>query len=460
MEVICTIDIAQAIGAQCRFNANIKSISTDSRTIEEGSLFVAIEGENFDGHDFIAIALRKGASAVISHKKLDFDDDKIIYVDDTVKALLSIAKMYKSKFNVKTVGVTGSVGKTTSKDFIECVVSSKYKTLKSVGNENNEIGLPKTIFKLDKTYEACVLEMGMSNFGEISELSKVSMPDIAVITNIGVCHLEYLKTRENILKAKMEICHGMKKNSPLILCVDNDLLSQVESEDYHIIKYGIENKNADICAENITEENGKTFFTVNYFGEKLSAQIPTIGTHNVQNALAAIAVGGEMDIEPKIAVKALEKYIPSGMRQKFVELDDIIIVEDCYNASPDSMKAAMKTFGEYKCSGRKIAVLGDMLELGAISEKAHSEIGDILSSNSIDEVFTYGDEMKYCTKRAYELGIPAANYDDKAELTKELIATIKKCDVIWFKGSHGMKLEEIINEIYKNYGKESTSGGK
>ncbi|MEG0900029.1 MAG: UDP-N-acetylmuramoyl-tripeptide--D-alanyl-D-alanine ligase [Oscillospiraceae bacterium] len=453
MNTIYTSEIAKAIGAKCNINEKVNAISTDSRAIEKGSAFVAIEGENFDGHNFIKSVLDNGAVCVISHKKQDFDDERILYVENTSKALLDIAKMYRNKFDVKVIGVTGSVGKTTSKDFISCVVSSKYKTLKSEGNENNEIGLPKTVFKLNESYEACVLEMGMSNFGEIEELTMVAQPNIAVITNIGVCHLEYLKTRENILKAKLEICDGMKENSPLILCADNDLLKEVNLPKFKMITYGIENSQSDILASDIVEENEQTQFKIHINENTFSAVIPTIGKHNVLNALAAIAVGREMNISIEDCISALKNYEPSGMRQNIVNINGIIIVEDCYNASPDSMKAAMKTLGEYSNDGRKIAVLADMLELGTISESEHSKIGDVLCENKIDEAFTFGEKMKFCTKRAYELGIQAMNYDTKEELTRELLDLIKVGDMVWVKGSRGMKLEEVIKDIYAKLGK-------
>ena len=455
MEKLTIAEIAKAAGGTYKNDGEILRIVSNSKEVKEGDLFVAVRGERFDGHNFIPDAVQNGCTAILSHEKDKYTNhsEKTIYVDDTKQAILDIAEYYKTKFNVKTIGVTGSVGKTTSKDFIACVMESKYKTLKSVGNENNEIGLPRTVFNMDKSCEAAVFEMGMSNFGEISKLTKVVKPDVGVITNIGECHLEYLKTRENILKAKMEICEGMKDNSPLIICGDNDLLKDVVSDRLKVIKYGIENSECDIKAENIIESERETKFDVVIEEKRYTAKIPSIGTHNVLNALAAIAVGIECDINVSESIKALENYQPSGMRQKISEINGVILVEDCYNASPTSVEAAMKTFGTMNNNGRKIAVLGDMLELGDISKEAHRNIGDILSENGIEEAFTFGKEMRACTARAYELGVQAINYDTKEELITDLLSDIKSGDAIWVKGSRGMKLEEVVEAVHQFLGK-------
>ena len=455
MEKLTIAEIAKAAGGTYKNDGEILRIVSNSKEVKEGDLFVAVRGERFDGHNFIPDAVQNGCTAILSHEKDKYTNhsEKTIYVDDTKQAILDIAEYYKTKFNVKTIGVTGSVGKTTSKDFIACVMESKYKTLKSVGNENNEIGLPRTVFNMDKSCEAAVFEMGMSNFGEISKLTKVAKPDVGVITNIGECHLEYLKTRENILKAKMEICEGMKDNSPLIICGDNDLLKDVVSDRLKVIKYGIENSECDIKAENILESERETKFDVVIEEKRYTAKIPSIGTHNVLNALAAIAVGIECDINVSESIKALENYQPSGMRQKISEINGVILVEDCYNASPTSVEAAMKTFGTMNNNGRKIAVLGDMLELGDISKEAHRNIGDVLSENGIEEAFTFGKEMRACTARAYELGVQAINYDTKEELITDLLSDIKSGDAIWVKGSRGMKLEEVVEAVHQFLGK-------
>ena len=447
-------EIARVTKGKYENDGEITRIISNSKEAKEGDLFVAIRGERFDGHNFIPDAIQNGCTAVLSHEDEKYlnHSGKTIFVEDTKQALLDIAEYYKSKFNIKAIGVTGSVGKTTSKDFIACVMESKYKTLKSVGNENNEIGLPRTVFNLDNTYEAAVFEMGMSNFGEISKLTAVVKPDVSVITNIGECHLEYLKTRENILKAKMEICEGMKDGSPLIVCGDNDLLKDVSSDRLKVIKYGIENQECYIRAENIIEDERETKFDVVIANKKYMAKIPCIGTHNVLNALAAIGAGMECGISVSESINALKNYQPSGMRQRIFEINGVILVEDCYNASPTSVAAAMKTFGQMNNSGRKIAVLGDMLELGSISKEAHRNIGDLLSENAIGEAYTFGEEMKACTARAYELGVQAINYDKKEELISELLSEIKPGDAIWVKGSRGMKLEEVVEAIHQFLG--------
>ena len=453
MKSLSIKEIAEAVKSSCDIDEEITEVITNSREAAEGKLFVAIKGDKFDGHSFIQNALDSGCTAVISEQPME--DNRVIKVDNTKQALVDIAELYKSKFNVKTVGVTGSVGKTTTKDFIACVIDSKYKTLKSLGNENNEIGLPRTVFKLDDSYESAVFEMGMSNFGEISQLTKAVKPDVGVITNIGVCHIEFLKSRENILKAKMEICDGMEEGSPLIICGDDDLLGKVTSDKFKVIKYGIHNEENDVWGFDINEGENTTTFKVKVEEEVYRSEIPTIGIHNVLNALAAIAVGREFGIQIEESIVALKSYEPSGMRQRINTVNGITVIEDCYNASPTSVKAAMETFGRMNCEGRKIAVLGDMLELGEISKEAHREIGDILSQNDISEAFTYGEEMRNCTARAYELGVQSFNYDTREELLTELLSEVEIGDAIWVKGSHGMQLEKVIEGIYEALEKQT-----
>lgn len=343
MEQITIKEIVKAIEGEYngRAEININEVSTDTRCINNECLFVALQGERFDGHEFINAAFLRGAVCCLAHKKGNYSSDNVIYVDNTEKAFLKLSSAYKEKFDLFTVGVTGSVGKTTTKDIIAAILSKKYNTIKTIGNLNNRIGLPKTIFNIDRSTKAAVLEMGMSDLGEISELSCAVRPDIAVITNIGVSHIENLKTRENILKAKLEILEGMKNTAPVVINYDNDLLSKIESLSEHkVITYGIENKKAQYRAENIIRMNYETIFDIIYPGGRIEgAIIPAIGDHNVLNALCGFAVGIELSIDPMDCISGMVDYVPSGMRQKIVDFNGIKIIEDCYNASPDSMKA-------------------------------------------------------------------------------------------------------------------------
>ncbi len=450
MEVLTTREIAMAVGGTVNEEKQVNNVCIDSRKVQMGCLFIAIKGENFDGHDFINLAVQNGAHAVMSHKNIECDVP-VIMVGDTSKALLNLAGYYRSRFDIPVVALTGSVGKTTTKEMISEVMCVKYKTLKTQGNLNNEIGLPMTLFGLDRSYSAAVIEMGMNHSGEISRLAKATRPTVGVITNVGVSHIENLGSRENILKAKLEMLDGIQWGSKIILNGDNDLLSKVENNSYNIQFFGIENPNNTVSATDIKMLDESTRFTVLYSGEKQSVNLPALGIHNVYNALAAILVGLEHDISLADCAKALENYTPSGMRQRIKKVGNITFIEDCYNSSPDSVKASLCTLKDMG-EGRKIAVLGDMLELGEFSSQAHYESGLQVAKNGVDMLFTFGEMSKQSVKSAKENGVNLAySFDDKAMLAKELADTIKDGDTVLFKASRGMLLEEIIEAIYDNF---------
>lgn len=428
----------------------IDNISIDSRAIKENTLFVAIKGERFDAHDFVADVQKNGAAAVMCHKRVECSIP-VIYVEDTSKAFLLLAKNYRKSIDgLKVIGLTGSVGKTTTKEMTYAVASSKYRTIKTQGNLNNEIGMPKTLFTLDSSTEAAVIEMGMSNFGEISRLSSACLPDIGIITNIGVSHIEYLGSRDGILKAKLEILDGMKKGSTLILNGDNDKLQTVKRDDYNVVFFGIDNEEADVRAAQIEEKNGCTEFTVCYSGSSQKVTIPTVGIHNVYDALAAFSVGLELSIEPQRIAEALSEYEPSGMRQRIKSVNGITVIEDCYNASPDSQRAALNVISSMAAE-RKIAVLGDMLELGEYSNKAHREVGEYAAEKNIDLLLCYGKEAKNIADSAKSKGVNVKHFTDKSALFTELLKELKSGDAVLFKASRGMKLEEVIEMLYKEW---------
>ncbi len=428
----------------------IDNISIDSREIKENTLFVAIKGERFDAHDFVSDVQKNGAAAVMCHKKVECSIP-VIYVEDTSKVFLLLAKNYRRSIEgLKVIGLTGSVGKTTTKEMTYAVVSSKYRTIKTQGNLNNEIGMPKTLFTLDDSTEAAVIEMGMSNFGEISRLSGACLPDIGIITNIGVSHIEYLGSRDGILKAKLEILDGMKKGSTLILNGDNDKLQTVKRDDYNIVFFGIDNEKADIRAKKIEEKNGCTEFTVCWSGGSQRVIIPTVGIHNVYDALAAFSVGLELLIEPQKIAEALSGYEPSGMRQRIKSVNGITVIEDCYNASPDSQRAALNVLSSVRAD-RKIAVLGDMLELGEYSDKAHREVGEYAAEKNINLLLCYGNEAKNIADSAKSKGVNVKHFTDKSALFTELLKELKSGDAVLFKASRGMKLEEVIEMLYKEW---------
>lgn len=450
MEKLTLQEIAGAVGGKMTvdYNTEIFSVSTDTRKIEPGSLFIPIKGERFDGHDFIEKALQLGAAAVLSERPSDCGP-KVVSVSDTRMAYLQLAGWYRRRFPVSVVGITGSVGKTTTKEMIATVLDDKYHTLKTEGNHNNEIGLPATLLELDSSYQMAVIEMGMSHFGEISRLSQCAAPNIGVITNIGVSHIENLGSREGILRAKLEILDGMDRHAPLILNADNDLLGRAAEElDREALYYGIENEIAEIRAVDIMEQKLSTEFDIVSYGKKVHAKLPTIGRHNVYNALAAFGVGLSMEIAPEKIAAALGTYMPAGMRQRIVDRHGMTLIEDCYNASPDSMRAAIDVLAGMECSGRRIAVLADMLELGEISEKAHREVGELTAKKRIDLLLCYGEYAATMAEAVRAAGLTGTcHFQTKEALISELQRQARPGDCILFKGSRGMKLEEVIEKL-------------
>lgn len=451
MEKLLLSEIAHCLNAECPKEKVITEISTDTRNLPADCLFIAIKGERFDGHTFIKQAIENGAAAAVSEYPVD--GCPCIVVQNTRTALLEIAKYYRSKFQPVLVGVTGSVGKTTTKEMIALVLSEKYNTLKTQGNLNNEIGLPKTLFNLDSSYKAAVIEMGMSNFGEIERLSNTASPTIGVITNIGYSHIENLKSQEGILKAKLEILSGMKQNAPLIVNGDDKYLAPLKNEFINsrpVYLYGIENENCDFKAKNIIEENGITRFILVYNGFETEIIIPCAGKHNVLNASAAFCVGILSGLSEKEIVSALKKYKPDGMRQNIVKKGDYTLIIDCYNASPDSMKATLNVLSDMECRGRKIAVLGDMLELGDMSEKLHRLVGKYAAHYRPDRLYCYGENAMYIAAEASEHGLASSAFhkDSKDLMAEKIKKDLKSGDIILFKASRGMKLEEVIDKIF------------
>ena len=430
-------------------DAEITNVTLDSREVNETSLFIAVKGDRFDAHDFVPDVLAKGAAAAICERKIEGAQQKrIISVPDTRLALLRLAKYYRSKFDIPVVGLTGSVGKTTTKEMVAAVLSQKYKTLATQGNFNNEIGLPKMCFKLDSSYEAAVLEMGMSGFGEISRLTDTARPTVGIITNIGVSHIEMLGSREGILKAKMEILEGMSPSAPLIINGDNDLLPKgVEGIPNPVVVCGISCKDADCRAENIRQSQDSMSFVINYRGSRYPVELPAVGMHNVYNACIAFACGMLLDVTPEQAVKGLSGYVPAGMRQKIVRRGGITVIEDCYNASPDSIKASLRVLRDLNCT-RRIAVLGDMKELGSYSATAHSECGREAAETGVDVLLAYGPEAKGYIEGANGAIPTALHFDDKRELVLKLCSMLREGDAVLFKASRAMKLEEVIESVY------------
>lgn len=472
METLTLKEIANALGTQTKFDTQVNAVCIDTRKITKGCLFICIKGERFDAHQFANEALNLGAAAVMISEDIEVAGP-YVKVDDTAKALLSLSGYYRSKFDIPVVALTGSVGKTTTKEFTHLVVNSQFNAIKTQGNLNNEIGLPQMLFQIDSSTEAAVIEMGMNHFGEIHRLVTATKPTIAMITNIGVSHIENLGSRQGILKSKLEILDGLKAGSPFIINCDNDMLKTILDNDeimqkYNVITFGIES-DAQFKAANIKEENGSTSFDIRYTVSKIIDEtdgptvqfslysqhisIPTIGIHNVYNALAAFTVGITLGIDSKKAAGALANYVPAGMRQKSVNVGGITSIEDCYNASPDSMNAAIKTLANVNAN-KRIAVLGDMLELGDFSKNAHEDVGKMVADNKIDYLLAYGNDAKYIVDGAKQNGMENAFYfDNKDELSNRLFELAHKGDAVIFKASRGMKLEDVINNVYNRWEK-------
>ncbi|MDD4495802.1 MAG: UDP-N-acetylmuramoyl-tripeptide--D-alanyl-D-alanine ligase, partial [Eubacteriales bacterium] len=386
MEPICCQEVLNAVEGTLEsgdINILFKGISTDSRKIKSGDLFIPLEGENHDGHSYISGAINSGAAGTLTHKNTfsknlkgtEFlNETAVVRVADTLKALGSLAAFYRNRFNIPVIAVTGSVGKTGTKDMIAAAMSTRRNVLKTAGNYNNEIGLPLTMFNLEGSHEAAVIEMGMSGFSEIGRLSTIARPDIAVITNIGMSHIEKLGSRENIMKAKLEVLEGMDFYKGLLLLnSDDELLSGIKgSRGIRTLYFGLES-DADYKAFDVEINEFNSDFSINIKGKKYRVRIPVPGIHNVYNAAAAIAAATELGIEMDGIIEGLALYNPGNMRMNIVEKTGLKVINDTYNASPDSMKAAIDVMMKIK-GERRIAVLGDMLEMGIWAEKAHKGV--------------------------------------------------------------------------------------
>ncbi|WP_377889350.1 UDP-N-acetylmuramoyl-tripeptide--D-alanyl-D-alanine ligase [Alkalihalobacillus sp. R86527] len=424
-------------------------IATDTRKDCTNQLFVPIVGEVYDGHRFIDKAIESGATGTLWDESKPFPKDldgriAVYYVKDTTEGLQNLAKAVLDKHKPYVVGVTGSNGKTTVKDMLEAVLSTKYKTYKTQGNLNNHWGLPMTILGMPEDTDLLILEMGMSSQGEISLLSSIAKPDVAVITNIGESHLLQLGSKENIAKAKMEIVDGLKKSGSLIIDGDEPLLSPVKSR---AISCGYQGEN-DIQISEVSQlEKGFTFTLAN---EEKPFEIHLLGKHNVKNALFSIAAGRKLGIEEGAIRASLSSLKLTGMRlEQFKSNNGALIINDAYNASPTSMKAAIDTLSELEGYKKKIAVLGDMYELGDKEEQLHREIAESIR-NPITEVVTVGEKSKWIydeMKKNEAVGVPAVSFATKEEASSYLKDRLDKETAVLLKASRGLGLETIIKAI-------------
>lgn len=460
MEGIYLDEVIRGVKGRClkdTGNILLSGISTDSRKVKKGDLFIALIGENFDGHDFIKTAVEKGAGAVIVSQSVDVEPAvPLIMVNNTAQALLDLAGFYRQKFRQPVIAVTGSVGKTSTKNMISSVLSAKLQVHKTAGNFNNNIGLPVTIFQFEEKHDVMVVEMGMRGFGEISALTKAARPSIAVITNIGISHLERLGSRKNILRAKMEIVEGLGEKGILMLNGNDPLLSKVSqnlsaylpapfpANSLEKIVYVAVEKEADYTAYNLVNqgEDGVSF-KVKLKGQEYVCHIPAVGEHNVSNALFGIACGMELGLSPEEIVSGVGSFRPEKLRCDILEREGIKFINDCYNASPDSMKAALDILAKLAQGKRSVAIIGNIFELGDMAGPGHFKVGKmcrelnvdftaIIGENAVDVAEGIGDREKYQI------------FDNHEEIVDYLKGYLKKGDVVLIKGSRGMKMENIL----------------
>ena len=432
----------------------ITGISTDSRPEDQkGMLFIPIVGEQYDGHDYIKQALEHGAVAALSERDDCPDDPRVFKVRSTMETMHSLAADYRMRFKLKMVAITGSVGKTTTKDMIASVLEQRYKTLKTQGNLNNQIGLPQMVFRLEETYEAAILEMGMSHEGEIHNLSMITKPDIAVITNIGTAHIENFGGQQGILKAKIEIFHGMDAdNCVVILNGDDPHLKDLTPPAKKIIYYGMDSYN-DIYAGDISEYglNGvgcRIFFRET--NEKISIKIPFPGRHMVYNALAATAVGRSCGLSLAEIKKGIESFKPSVDRMEIIKSGSLTIINDVYNANPSSMEAALKVLAA--TPGTRTAILGDMFELGENSYNLHLSIGECAAKAGVHRLIAVGERSRGIFegfRKNMSDAQTCLHYPDKESLISELGRGIlfNPLETVLVKASRGMKFEYIKDAV-------------
>lgn len=432
------------------------NFSKDTRTIEKDDIYIGIKGESFDGNLFWKQALDKGAKGVIvqnleitKEEKEKYKDKVIIEVEDTLKSLYEIAKFKRSLYDIPIIAITGSVGKTSTKDIISSVVSQKYETLKTEGNLNNNIGVPFTILKL-RNHEAAVIEMGMNHLREIALLSSIAKPTLSVITNIGTSHIGILGSRENILKAKLEILEGMDETK-IIINNDNDLLHKWQKENEEQVEihtYGIQNE-SQINAEEIKMNENGSSFVVKINGKELEIEVPIGGEHFVYNALCATKVGEILGLTNKEIKEGIQSFKLTQKRMDIKKLEQgAVLINDSYNASYESMKASIKYLADYS-GKRKIAVLGDMFELGEYSKELHKKVGEEVVKNNIDILICAGKDSKYITECVEENAkkIETHFLQNNEEILKKLKEILKQGDVVLVKASNGMKFFEICQKL-------------
>ncbi len=435
-------------GPETALDREVTAITTDSRKIEKDCLFVPIVGERVDAHKFIPDVMAKGALSTLSERELSEAEYPYIQVKSSLQAVKDIAEFYLKQLNIPVVGITGSVGKTSTKEVIASVLKEKYRTLKTQGNFNNELGLPLTVFRLRDEDEIAVLEMGISDFGEMTRLTKIARPDTCVITNIGTCHLENLGDRDGVLKAKTEIFQTLRPDGHIVLNGDDDKLITVEG--YNGIKpvfFGL-NEQRDVYADEIVSRGLKGMECRIHLGDQsFSVLVPMPGIHMVYNALAAAAVGSIYGLTIEQIKAGIENLEAISGRFKMIETDKLLIVDDCYNANPMSMKASLNVL--HDGAGRRVAILGDMGELGENETALHEEVGAHAVSCGIDACVCVGDLSTHMYEAAKKADPTFCVYHEKnrESLLAHLDRYVQKGDTVLVKASHFMKFEEVVKAL-------------
>lgn len=427
----------------------IGGMSTDSRQIEAGGLYVPVIGERVDGHRFIESALQKGAATLTSeHTGVVVSDKPFIYVSDTVKAMQAIGAFVRTKFKKPVIGVTGSVGKTTTRQMIATALSGCIAVYQTQGNKNSQVGVPYTLRDIDETTEAAVIEMGISEEGQMEILSELVKPDICVVTMIGVAHIEFLKTQENIRKEKLSITSHMNPDGVLFLNGDDALLAEVKDAlGVRTFSYGI-SEACDYRAEHLHMEDYQYVYEFVHGDTRIPVRLNALGKHNVGNSLVGLAIADYLGLDLEKAAAQFANF--SGLRQNLIRVPGkYTIIDDTYNASPDSMKASLNVLEELETEGKKIAVLGDMLELGEKAEDYHYELGKFVATKKIDELVVIGDLAQYIMQgvKDSESDIACYTFKDNGEIALYLLSVMRAEDIVLMKASNSMKLEEVVNNM-------------
>lgn len=454
-------DIVKATGAKVMQEGTVREIegvSTDTRTLKKGDLFIAIKGPHFDGHEFVQEAVEKGACGVVVNDiPLTKGREWILQVADTVHALGDIAGLWRKKLNCTVIAVTGSNGKSTTKEMIASALSATRKVIKTEGNFNNLIGLPLQVLCIEADHEVAVLEMGMNAPGEIARLAEIANPDIGLITNVNPAHLEKLHTIENVAKAKGELFKAMRHDGTVIINSEDIWVKRLGDEYLgKKVTFGMQNDCDVRFGRLIMEELSEAQVAFYAKGREYAMHLPVPGTHNVMNALSAIAVGTALGVSVTTMIPCLESFKPIKMRMERIQLlNGVQLINDCYNANPSSMLAALRTVGAAKKAGRFIAVLGEMLELGDAAATRHKELGMNAVANKVSKLFAIGEHAEKIAEGAKEKGLNAVNVvvaNSVEELCGYLLKEVSTGDCVLVKGSRGMKMERVVEFLKDKIG--------